>query len=55
MFIGYSLQCFFLQFVDFWPEKEAICLGVPNVEAYGDVTDRFDIGNAQVNVFLFGP
>ena len=47
MFIGYNVTLNNVYI--FWPEKAVIDLGVPNVEAYGNATGRFNIGNAQVN------
>ena len=53
MFIGYNVTLNNVYI--FWPEKAVIDLGVPNVEAYGNATGRFNIGNAQVNCYLFRP
>lgn len=50
-FISYNDTSY--HFYIFWPEKAAIYLA--DVEAASDVPVRFDIGNAQVNCFLFGP
>ena len=53
MFHNYNVS--FYNISIFVPEKEAIDLGVPNVEAYDDVTGRFDIGHFKVNCCLFRP